>query len=783
MNVIRKNKIKLCFSFMVCFVILFSNVSFSQDTENKNILVLKLTCKGCVRLQEFMGIREALGNNKNYDIHMEMMDCVWNNDEVNSELLYEKYRHKFKDSKFDIIVVCDNTSLKFVRKYHDELFKKAPVVFCGVSETEDILRLNPDFFTGIVHKVDIKNTVDIALKIHPDRKNIIIAADETTITNNNKAFQQLEVDKADVEFIFLKEMKLKELQEKMYAFSEKAICLYFDPVKDDKGLSVPMFNVEKLISSYKIPVYSSFESLLGNGIVGGMMTSGYSQGKSAAEMALRILDGEKVSEIPIIRENSNRYMFDFKQMKKYGIRLSDIPEDSIVINEHLNGFFISKEQFYHVVFPCFIIFLLAVIVSQYITIYKLRKAKHDLRESEDGYKNLIELLPVTVCLHSKDRIKFINKAGAEIGGINEADKLVGRSIYEFLHTDYHELFKKRMKEIDNCGTTVVPLSEEKIVTIDGEIVDVDVISKRFYYNGEEMTLTVLNDIRERKRAEELSRSIKDKERLLNETIEYDKLKTEFFANISHELRTPLNVILGAQQMFKFVLEDISFNNNIEKIERYLNMIQQNSFRLIRLVNNLIDITKMDTGFFEIDLQNCNIISIIEDITLSVGDYIEFKNVELVFDTDVEEKIIACDPDKIERIMLNLLSNAVKFTESGGNIKVNIQDGKDLINISVKDNGVGIPEDKLDEIFEKFKQVDKSFKRGHEGSGIGLSLVKSLVQMHKGSIYAESKYGKGSEFVIELPVQIIEDGDVKTISDGIQESHVERINIEFSDIYV
>lgn len=782
MNVIRKNKVKLCFSFIVCFAILFSNVSFSQDTEKKDILVLKLKCKGCVAPQELMGIRETLGNNKNCDIHMEVMDCVWNNDEVNSELLYEKYRHKFKDSKFDIIVVCDNTSFKFVRKYHDELFKKAPVVFCGVSGTEDILRLDTDFFTGIVHEVDIKNTVNIALKIHHDKKNIIIAADETTRTNNNKVFQQLVVDKDDVEFIFLKEMTLKELQEKMYASSEKAICLYFDPVKDDKGLSVPIFNVEKLTSSYKIPVYSSSESLLGNGIVGGMMTSGYSQGKSAAEMALRILDGEKVSEISITRENSNQYMFDFKQMKKHGIRLSDIPEDSIVINEHLNGFFISKEQFYHVVFPCFIIFLLAVVVSQYITIYKLRKAKHDLRESEEGYKNLIELLPVTVCLHSKDRIKFINKAGAEIGGINEADKLVGRSIYEFLHTDYHELFKKRMKEIDTDGTTVVPLSEEKIVTIDGEIVDVDVISKRFYYNGEEMTLTVLNDIRERKRAEELSRSIKDKERLLNETIEYDKLKTEFFANISHELRTPLNVILGVQQMFKFVLEDISFNN-IEKVERYLNMIQQNSFRLIRLVNNLIDITKMDTGFFEIDLQNCNIISIIEDITLSVGDYIEFKNVELVFDTDVEEKIIACDPDKIERIMLNLLSNAVKFTESGGNINVNIQDGEDSITISVKDNGVGIPEDKLDEIFEKFKQVDKSFKRGHEGSGIGLSLVKSLVQMHKGSIYAESKYGKGSKFVIELPVQIIEDGDVKTISDDIQESHVERINIEFSDIYV
>ena len=783
MDVMRRSNMKICIFFIVCFVVLFSNVSFTQETEKKNIMVLKAKCKGCVRPKDLIGIRETLGNNNNCHIHVQMMDCVWNNDRVNFDALYEMYKYKFKDSKFDIIVSCDKTSLEFVRKYHDELFKKAPVVFCGVTETEDVLKLNPDFFTGIVHEVDIKNTVDIALKIHPDKKNIIIAADETTRINYNEVFQQLESDKGDAKIIFLKDMKLKELQAKIHTLNEKAICIYFDHLEDDNGHIIPLFNIEKLTSSYKIPVYSSFEFLLGKGIVGGMMTSGYSQGKSAAEIALRILDGEKVSDIPIIRDDSNQYMFDFKEMKKYGIKLSDIPKDSIVINEHLNGFFISKKQFYYGILPYAIIFLLAVIISQYITIYKLKKAKNDLRESEERYKILIQLLPVTVCLHSKDKIKFVNKSGAEIVGITEPHELIDRSIYEFLHKDYHELFKKRINGINNNRVAAESLSEEKIVTVKGEIIDVDVITKKLYYDGEEMALTVVNDIRERKRAEVLSLSIKDKEKQLNDTLEYDKLKTEFFANISHELRTPLNVILGATQMFKFVLKDIAFNNNIDKVEKYLNMMQQNSFRLIRIVNNLIDITKMDSGFFQMNLQNCNIVSIIEDITLSVAAYIEYKNIELVFDTDVEEKVMACDPDKIERIMLNLLSNAVKFTETGGNIKVNVHNKGESIIISVKDSGLGIPEDKLEEIFEKFKQVDKSFMRGHEGSGIGLSLVKSLVEMHKGTIYAKSVYGKGSEFIIELPVEIITDKGIKSISDDMQENHVERINIEFSDIYV
>lgn len=784
MNVLIRSNIKRIIFFLLCFVILFSNVSFSQELKKKNILVLKTKCKGCIESKELMGIRESLENHSNYDIHVEIMDCIWNKDEVNFEVLYDIYRNKFRDSKFDIIVLADKTSLEFVRKYHDKLFKNTPVVFCGVTEIEDISKLDSNYFTGITSATDIRSTIDIALKIHHDKRNIIVVADKATRMNNNELFKQFKADNQDIKFVFLEEMKLRELKSKMNALRGKSICLYFNPVKDDKGYIIPIYTIDKLTSSYQIPVYSCFESLLGQGIVGGMMIRQYSQGKTAGEIAQRILAGEKVSAIPIIRDTSNQYMFDFKEMKKYGIRLSDIPQDSIVINEHLNGFFISKRKFYYEILPYAIIFLLVVILSQYITIYKLNKTKNDLRQSEERYKILIELLPVTVCLHNKDKIKFINKSGAEIVGIRESDELIDRSIYDFLHEDYHELFKKRIDEMNTSSILAESLSEEKIVTVEGEIIDVDVVTKKLYYDGEEMALTVVNDIRERKRAQELSKSIKDKEKQLKETIEYDKLKTEFFANISHELRTPLNVILGATQMFNFVLKDISFNDDdIHKVEKYLNMMQQNSFRLIRIVNNLIDITKMDSGFFQMNLENCNIVSIIEDITLSVAAYIEYKNVELVFDTDIEEKILACDPDKIERIMLNLLSNAVKFTNIGGNIKVNVHNNGESIIISVKDNGLGIPEDKLEEIFEKFKQVDKSFMRGHEGSGIGLSLVKSLVEMHKGTIYAKSEYGKGSEFIIELPIEIITDKGIKPISEDMQENHVERINIEFSDIYI
>ncbi|EYE87804.1 histidine kinase [Fervidicella metallireducens AeB] len=262
--------------------------------------------------------------------------------------------------------------------------------------------------------------------------------------------------------------------------------------------------------------------------------------------------------------------------------------------------------------------------------------------------------------------------------------------------------------------------------------------------------------------------------------EYEKLRTDFFANISHELRTPLNIIYSSQQMMELILKSDKFEKT--RVDKYLKIMKQNSFRLIRLINNLIDITKIDATLFEIRPINCDIVKIVENITLSAADYIESKGIELVFDTEVEEKIIACDPDKIERIVLNLLSNAVKFTSKHGQIYVNIYLKNDRVYISVKDNGIGIDENMKELIFDRFIQVDKSISRNREGSGIGLALVKSLVELHDGNIEVRSTLGKGSEFIFDLPDKIIESSCEEDYFSNLCEQRVEKINIEFSDIY-
>jgi signal transduction histidine kinase len=146
--------------------------------------------------------------------------------------------------------------------------------------------------------------------------------------------------------------------------------------------------------------------------------------------------------------------------------------------------------------------------------------------------------------------------------------------------------------------------------------------------------------------------------------------------------------------------------------------------------------------------------------------------------------MAIDSDKIERIMLNLLSNAVKFTKSGGEITVNLYERDEKFYISVKDNGFGIPQDKLHTIFERFIQVDKSLTRKREGSGIGLALVKSLVELHEGNITVNSREGEGSEFIIELPIRLVPENECSHHEENkIEDGVIERISIEFSDIYI
>ena len=272
--------------------------------------------------------------------------------------------------------------------------------------------------------------------------------------------------------------------------------------------------------------------------------------------------------------------------------------------------------------------------------------------------------------------------------------------------------------------------------------------------------------------------------------EINRLKSYFISNISHELKTPINVILCAAQLLESKRVD---NYNINNENNTIDIIKDNSYRLIRLINNIIDVEKGEVEELTLNLKKDNLVSLIEDIVTSVIPYAKRKELNLIFDTEEEEIIMDMDIEKIERIILNLLSNAIKFSNENGNIYIRIMLNNDDVDIVVEDEGIGISKDDIPYIFDKFIQVDNTFNRKNEGSGIGLAIVKSFIEIHNGKIMVESQVGKGTKFIVKLP-KIINNEDTTADSHIYKSSFSEkniidelrsikcRVKKELSDIY-
>lgn len=270
--------------------------------------------------------------------------------------------------------------------------------------------------------------------------------------------------------------------------------------------------------------------------------------------------------------------------------------------------------------------------------------------------------------------------------------------------------------------------------------------------------------------------------ILENMFDLEVIKSEFFSNVSHKFKIPLNIILSILQSMSKKNSTINtfFKNN--KINGYINGIRENSYRLLRLVNNLIDISEIDLGKYTLNKKNYNIITIIEDIVLAVEVYLADKSRNIKFYTKEKEVIVACDLDNIERIILNLISNGIKYTNSDENITITLEvdETRDKAIICVKNDGYSISEEYIDRIFDRFTKEEPILSRRCEGSGLGLALSKSLVELHGGKIWANPKVEKGVEIYFTLPIK--KTNSKCDLSEIEGKSKIEKCRIEFSDIY-
>jgi signal transduction histidine kinase len=371
---------------------------------------------------------------------------------------------------------------------------------------------------------------------------------------------------------------------------------------------------------------------------------------------------------------------------------------------------------------------------------------------------------VGIALNANEAYKFLEENAPELILLDvDMPEIDG---YEACCTLKKDL---KYKDIPIIFLTVKDEKEDIIKAFD--LGAVDYVTKPF--NRKELVSRVRTHISLKKAKDELIKKNHELERAM-------KAKDEFLILMTHEFKTPLNVIYAALQ----TIEHLYAHQVGDKVKGYLKSIKLNSFRQLRLVNNLLDVTKLNTEHFKLQKRDADIVLISRSIVNSVDAYARQKCITLQFTSDTECLEMAIDEEKYERILLNLLSNAIKFTPQGKAIYINISCNNRKAIITLRDEGIGIPKEKQKIIFERFGQVDSSLSRQAEGTGLGLSLVKSLVAAMGGKIMVNSQVGSSSTFTVTIPITKLK-SKCPPLDMSLMQDHriLQAVEIEFSDIYI
>jgi PAS domain S-box-containing protein len=371
------------------------------------------------------------------------------------------------------------------------------------------------------------------------------------------------------------------------------------------------------------------------------------------------------------------------------------------------------------------------------SLIRIKNNYNALQESEKNFFTLVDnTLDGIFILDLEGQIIKANSAAGRILNL-KLDELNGKSFENFLDPQSIANAKKHHLNTLNMGSC---LSSFKMISSQGEKVWIEALGNKITYNDEPANIVLLRDITLRKKTEESLINAKIAAEAANRT------KNEFMTNMSHELRTPLNSIIGFSDLLK---EGIAGPLN-EKQLKYVQFISSSGKNLLNIINSILDLSKAESGKEELKREKLPVHeSICRAVSMVLPETLE-KNITLTYKSQSKKVHVFADMSKFHQIVYNLINNAVKFTPTGGSVNVSSRKEQDSVFIIVEDTGIGIPEERIEDIFKPFVQIDSSLNRLFEGTGLGLTLVKKYVEMHGGRIYVESKIGKGSCFVIELP---------------------------------
>ena len=365
----------------------------------------------------------------------------------------------------------------------------------------------------------------------------------------------------------------------------------------------------------------------------------------------------------------------------------------------------------------------------------------ELQRQRRYYEALFDSSPTAiVALDMSGTVTAWNPAAERLFGYTRAEA-VRRDIDDMVaaHPDLHRDAKER-SAIAAGGREPGRVLTQR-TRKDGTLVDVDIVSAPVFVTGEQVGyFAIYSDVSE---LQARTRELAEKSAELEVA---SKHKSEFLANMSHELRTPLNAIVGFSQ----VLKEKLFGEVNEKQDEYLDDILSSSNHLLELINDILDLSKVEAGQVELERRLFSLREALERGVVMVRERALRNGVELSLDLDAQVDLVEGDERRIQQVVFNLLSNAVKFTPSGGRVDVSTATENGEVRVAVRDTGPGISPDDQARIFEEFQQARDTNGERPEGTGLGLALSRSLVELHGGRIWVESEPGKGSTFTFTLP---------------------------------
>lgn len=673
------------------------------------------------------------------ELHVEYMDTKRVFGEEHLGNLYTEYRFKFKQVKFDAVVIADDGALNFVLKHYEELFPGTPVVFCGINNLEPGMLDNRPEFTGILEDVDVADTLKIALTLHPDARRVYIIND---MSASGKGLHR-EISKATLafasraEFTFLEDYTVDELAGIIARIPSDSIILRSAFFVDKSGHSLPdeKISYAAVGSGARVPVYTLWDFYMGLGVVGGKMVSGTSQGELAATLTARILNGEKPSSIPVVVKSPNRLMFDYRQMQRFDIDRSSLPPGSEVINEPLPFYAINKALTWTgAIFTLAMTFISVLLV---LNINRRKRTEENLRASKERLKvTLSSIGDGVITVDTEGRVVMLNGVAEHLCGWSHSEA-AGKPltlVFPIINEKTGAPQENPVAKALETGGVVELANNTILLARDGaRRVIADSAAPMRSQDGSIIgVVLVFRDMTEKRNIEEE----------LFKARKLDSLGV-LAGGIAHDFN---NLLTGIMGNISLAMVHVPHG---EKTYMFLDNAEKASVRARELTQQLLTFAKGGAPVKKV-------VSLRDLVRESVSLVLHGSNVMGTVDIPDSIHAIEADEGQMSQVFHNIIINAKQAMPDGGTLTVTAQnenlnnansmalpDGS-YIRLSFTDQGCGIPNDDLKIIFDPY------FTTKSSGNGLGLASVHSIINRHGGYIGASSVVGKGTTFTIYLP---------------------------------